>query len=249
MSRGFYSEGIDISADAEIAIGADKVPGVASTVLTGVGVNLPVGSSALLQPAIVTLVYPSDAGSALSVQSTSVSDTFKVRITGLDENWAPKSVDVTLNGTAQVNLGGLWSRVNGMRCLNGTNVGQINCVVTSTANIVSYIVAAGSSNIAQIGRHSVPRGTIVQVLDVIGSMHRAGGATALAALGIWLRLKGEVFYKPFTFALTRENAISLTNRCPTAFPGECDIEVRGECDLANTDVLCRLVLLQQQAKR
>ena len=177
-TRGFFSRGITIDANALIATGAGKVRGASPDVMRALGVDIPVGVFEPISPiaAIVAPEFPLDTGDTLEFVSNNAADVGNlIRFEGLDENFEKKEDVVALNGLTPVVAEGTWTRINNAVVINTEIVGEVAISRGSDGLQISGIRAEEQRSFVAI--HSFPGQAITQVLNLIGTMVRdAGGA-------------------------------------------------------------------------
>ena len=100
--------------------------------------------------------------SALTVASTSASDTMAVLINGLDENYIQRQEVVTLTGTTPVVTSQVFYRINSAVILAGSNVGNITIKIGATLH--GYIEAGQGATQACV--YTVPAGKSLYLLRI-----------------------------------------------------------------------------------
>jgi hypothetical protein len=106
-------------------------------------------------------VYPTSQ-SALTLVSTSASDTMAVLINGLDANYIQRQEVVTLTGTTPVVTAQQFFRINNAVILTGSNVGNITIKIG--ANLHGYIEAGQGATQACV--YTVPAGKSLYLLRI-----------------------------------------------------------------------------------
>jgi len=105
--------------------------------------------------------FPS-AQSALTVVSTSASDTMTLLINGLDENYIQRQEIITLTGTTPVVTNQVFFRINSAVILSGSNVGNISINIGATLH--GYIEAGQGATQACV--YTVPAGKSLYLLRI-----------------------------------------------------------------------------------
>lgn len=249
--RGFYSNGIDLSHDVAIAIGAGKVPGVDFFNINARRSELSAVAKTPLIDFADAYVFPAEAGEPLTIVSASASDIGNlVEVSGLDEAKLYKREVVALNGTTPVSLPGLWSRVNAANVLVSEVAGA---VTVSGAN--TYAVISVELQRASLGVYSSPDNMTSQILLVVPSIIKTGGAAAYVNGGIKFRSAraGGVigaFSTPFTYGLRTDGTsfADLTNAIPAALKGSADYVIEAEATTTNVKHYVRVNVLLQEFK-
>ena len=100
--------------------------------------------------------------SALTVVSTSASDTMAVLINGLDENYIQRQEVVTLTGTTPVVTSQVFYRINSAVILAGSNVGNITIKIGATLH--GFIEAGLGTTQACV--YTVPAGKSLYLLRI-----------------------------------------------------------------------------------
>lgn len=100
--------------------------------------------------------------SALSVVSSSASDTMAVLISGLDENYIQRQEVATLTGTSAVTTAQPFYRINSAVILSGSNVGNISLKIGDTVH--AYIEAG--VGLTQACAYTVPAGKSLYLVRI-----------------------------------------------------------------------------------
>lgn len=100
-------------------------------------------------------IYPSSAAQ-LTLVSSSTSDTaaLLIQVQGLDANYNLQYETIAMNGTTNVTTTGSYLRINGLYCLNGTNVGTITAKISTTL----YAQMNPGIGQTQMSLYTVPNG-------------------------------------------------------------------------------------------
>ncbi len=106
-------------------------------------------------------VYPSSAV-AMSVVSSSASDTMEVLINGLDANYDAISETVTLTGTSAVTTSATFFRINSAVILAGSNVGDISISNGGT----KYAFIGAEIGTTQSSVYTVPAGHSIYLFRI-----------------------------------------------------------------------------------
>lgn len=128
--------------------------------------------------------FPSDAGEALEIVSTSANDAAAgtgaqtVTIMGLDENGDSKTEVATLNGITAVALTGLWSAINRMIVTTAgsglINAGDINIQQSGGGTVFAQILIDKGQTLQAI--YKVPNGKIGRIKKIWATVFEGGAA-------------------------------------------------------------------------
>lgn len=220
------------------AAGADIIPG--TSIFNKFGYNPDVDTAAVEDVWTFggTYVFPSNSGEAITITSNNAADNQTIAIIGLDENFAERTVQATLDGTNDVAVSGLWSRVN--RALNTDSSEFAGTVLINDAAtglvVFSEILAADQQTNSTI--FTIPAGKTGFVKFFSSSMNRSGGATSNAILRFKIRDFGSVFRTSVRFGLLKSGGSILTteNVVPGSIPGKSDIKLTAEVDANDSDI-------------
>lgn len=245
-----YKKGARRSDDYLLAVGAGKIPDSSPVAMTGSAAALPTADDQYVvkENATDPEFWPNPAGETMVITSDNAADVgIAYRIEGLDEDFLEKTEFVVLNGTANITLSGLWTRVNAIRNVGPTaHVGQVTVVTTANANIV--IAATADAQKSDQGQYTVPADKNAQILNVIATMTRTQGAVdAGVAVGMFFRFDvlGDVFTREFALALQRrgETIGEVQEPIPVAVSGPFDIKFVADASATNISVLTRATIL------
>jgi len=168
---------------------------------------------------------------------STAADTGDLTIYGLDENYAPQEVTVTLTGTTAVNTGSTtFIRIYRMR-YNATNAGIITARVTSgTGTVVAQIDAGVSQTLMAV--YTIPAQTTGYLLNyTVGTGKGSDAHLSLFAreLGGAFQIKNEM--QSYESTTTREFPI------PLKFPEKTDIDFRATTSNSNSDCIVNFDLI------
>jgi hypothetical protein len=247
MTENF--RGARANQDYILAAGLDNVPGSTVHAIQGSNGSLATSRQTLAPFLSGRYVYPSDAGEVMSIASDNAADVgVLIRVRGLDTDFLEKTEVVELAGTTPVALTGLWSRINELRNVGGSeHLGQVT--VSNGGN--TYSAAGPEEQRSLLGVYTVPADKVAQVLSVIGTMVRSGGTDANVVLYLSLRARPVgAAITDFAFGVQRQgdNSIEFINTAPSQIPGRTDIEISGEASATNNSVLARVGLLLTEVR-
>jgi len=135
-------------------------------------------------------IFPSNNGESISIVSDSASDTEKILVIGLDENFEQKQEEVILQGTTAVNLTGLWSRIfraynNGTRDLLG------NVSIFGTATYAKILVG---NNQTLMSLYTIPANYTGYLLKYTITAQNTGSSSAIGfTIDMKVREYGKIF--------------------------------------------------------
>lgn len=147
-------------------------------------------------------------------------------LTGLDENWLEKKVEIFLNGTTPVALPGQWRRFHRARVLeagsNGSNVGTITIREEST--LVTYGEILPDQGSTEMAIFTIPADKEGYFLEVRSGVVRSSGAP-LATVSLFIR--DNRILRP-AWALASEFSAGSTSApaIPRYLPPLTDIDAR-----------------------
>lgn len=177
------------------------------------------------------------AADTVDVSSSSANDTSAgtgartIRLSGLDENWAEQTEDITMNGTTDVVSVNQWKRVNRVIVLTagsgGSNAGLIEVEYTSTPATVFAQVPIGT-NQSVIAALTVPAGKTMYVKRMRFSMARASGAAGSAIVSFRTREENGVYRARRYETISTSFPMQFTNQGALALPAKTDIIMRVE---------------------
>ena len=157
-----------------------------------------------------------------------------VTVQGLDENYIFQSVDVTLNGTTEVQIGDAngWLRVFRAFVLTagsaGTAAGTILIQTTGGGTIYANL---SNGNQTQMALYTVPAGRSL-FLDDLNFTAAISLANNYAVVSLSVREFGGVFRKQFINTI-QSNQLITKYEYPLRFPEKTDIECRAFCSNSN----------------
>ena len=188
------------------------------------------------------------SASTLYVSSSDNTDDETFEVTGLDENWNDKTVEVTCSGFTFVALTGSWTRVFRAKNISATTpAGDIYISddntdaggdgIPDTATNIKAKVLQGN-NQTNMAIYTVPKGYTGYLISWYASMLRATGTTATACdIDIFRRDFGSVFRSTHPGGIQNTGNGHLHYIFPFALslPEQSDVEVRGQ-PTANADI-------------
>lgn len=252
-TRGYFSEGIMPSHDLLLGVASGKFPGASvlgAQVLkdTFTTLNAFVSMTGFTE----SYVFPSNAGEVITVTNNIADAGASIYIDGLDEEFMPKEIEITLAGTSTV-LPGLWTRLN-------------TAVVTQTKAVANTVTIAGPVNTFLIvnpdnqrsmnGIFSCAAHKQLHVLGVAAALAKfSGGNVDTVGLRISYRevnINGSpgVFKREFPFGLTQNgtSGIIYHNLAPAFTSGPADFTIQARAGVAGTAVSARIFCLIQDKK-
>ncbi len=157
-----------------------------------------------------------------------------VTVQGLDENYVFQSVDVSLNGTTEVQIGDAngWLRVFRAFVLTagsaGTAAGTILIQTTGGGTIYANL---SNGNQTQMALYTVPAGRSL-FLDDLNFTAAISLANNYAVVSLSVREFGGVFRKQFINTI-QSNQLITKYEYPLRFSEKTDIECRAFCSNSN----------------
>ena len=148
-----------------------------------------------------TYVYPSSA-LAMTIVSSSASDTMQVLVVGLDASYNEVRQTVTLNGTGSVAIPTALLRINSAIILSGSNVGNIT--IASGGVTYGYIEATLGTTQACI--YTVPAGYDLYLFRITANSATTNGQKYLFIRNVTRASNGRTLrVSEATFAMSQVN--------------------------------------------
>jgi hypothetical protein len=148
-----------------------------------------------------TYVYPSSA-LAMTIVSSSASDTMQVLVVGLDASYNEVRQTVTLNGTGSVAIPTALFRINSAIILSGSNVGNIT--IASGGVTYGYIEATLGTTQACI--YTVPAGYDLYLFRITANSATTNGQKYLFIRNVTRASNGRTLrVSEATFAMSQVN--------------------------------------------
>jgi len=148
-----------------------------------------------------TYVYPSSA-LAMTIVSSSASDTMQVLVVGLDASYNEARQTVTLNGTGSVAIPTALFRINSAIILSGSNVGNIT--IASGGVTYGYIEATLGTTQACI--YTVPAGYDLYLFRITANSATTNGQKYLFIRNVTRASNGRTLrVSEATFAMSQVN--------------------------------------------
>ena len=248
-SRGNFSNGIDISHHPLIAVGGGKVPGVKGFNVNARRSPLETTSKTPLIEFATAYVFPPELGESLTAVSDSASDTANVMvIEGLDGDKLEQIRTFVTNGITPVAISGTWSRVNAVYTATKEIVGSVTVAGTNT-----YAVVPATIQRSSLGVYSSPANMLSQVLAVVPSIIKSGGAAAYVDGHLKFRTAFPgvplgAFSTPFTYGLHSGGSSQsvIENYIPVGIVGSIDYVLEAEATASNVTHYVRMPVLLQE---
>jgi len=148
-----------------------------------------------------TYVYPSSA-LAMTIVSSSASDTMQVLVVGLDASYNEVRQTVTLNGTGSVAIPTALFRINSAIILSGSNVGNIT--IASGGVTYGYIEATLGTTQACI--YTIPAGYDLYLFRITANSATTNGQKYLFIRNVTRASNGRTLrVSEATFAMSQVN--------------------------------------------
>lgn len=139
-------------------------------------------------------VFPPDAGTGVQISSSNNADTQQIIIQGLDENFLLKTWTGNLNGTGNVNLDGLWTRVfRGYNNDSTSFAGTVNLHASGDI-ATSYLKIINTDNQTLMAVYTVPANYTGYLVSYNISAHNSQSSSDI---GYTIKLKTREFGKVF----------------------------------------------------
>jgi len=141
------------SPHALLEIARKRIPGIEPLNIFGINKDIGLTYETFWNGPTAAIPKPSSAV-AMTIVSSSASDTMPVLIQGLDANYDQITEIITLNGTTPVAGSALFLRINTAVILSGNNVGNIS--ISNGGTVYAYI--AETHGLTQACSYTVPAG-------------------------------------------------------------------------------------------
>ncbi len=234
-----------ITVDFLLAVAQGLVSGWSPVRVRGRNADVDSGSAEDITGVGNTYEFPTVA-TVISAVSTDATDTEAgspgggaevIRYHGLDENWAPQTEDIELDGLTPALGAKLFMRVNCGEVIEGSdNAGEIKGTVDG--KVINSIKAG--ENISHDAVYSVPDGHEAYLVDGLLSMNKAqsGGQPREADVTLLERAFGSVFKhrQPISLFQDGTSLAPIPAKIPVRFPAKTDIKVQAEVANNNTDI-------------
>lgn len=182
---------------------------------------------------LASYVFPSDSGEALFISSSNASDTVSIEVQGLDENFNPKTQEITLQGRTKLSLDGLWSRV--FRAFNTNNTNLLGDVYVYTDSTVSNGVPQTDANVKAIinlgndqttmAIYTVPAGKNLHLSQYHVSIDAKASVGAFATMSLDVRQYGKSFRSREIVAVSSNAPSIISFDTPFTITGKSDIKL------------------------
>lgn len=136
--------------------------------------------------------FPLDSGQELLIESASSLDVGQeISVFGLDENFNSKEVIVNLNGSNQVSLSGLWTRVFRMYNSGNTELNGDISIVDSDGDVFAYLLPENNQTLMAL--YTIP----AEYTGYLMKFHCSGQNTSSSVINYTIHLKTREFGKVF----------------------------------------------------
>ncbi len=253
MSRlNYYPQSTYINANDFVAVGAERFEGARAIQL--IGETLVASTVTYTQCSSVGAVNaPSNSGEQLTIASDNVADIgIPILVEVLDQAFVARNEVVVLNGTTQVDIPGLNTRIN--LVLNiGTvrTLGQVSVFANAGATIVNGFLVADQKSAN--GLYTTPANKRTSIIELTTSMLRSTGSTS-ANLGIRFEFNtitpggaNGVRILGFTIGLEKSgtSSLQLNNSLPASVVGPIDSYLTCLASSADTAAYLYMSILEQ----
>ena len=190
------------------------------------------------------------------ISSSTDSDDQEMQINGLDENWLPQTITVTLNGRTKTAIEGTWIRINGLKSIASTvfagtvYVYEDDTVTLGVPDNQSKIRTVGIAALqrAHTAIYTVPAGKTGFVIGAFSNIGPAAGTTLNdkgAELNLFRRKQGEVFHSiAIRIASLYENTVQHDYPLPYKMFEKTDLKIKcNECFVDDTRIYAGLFLI------
>jgi len=176
-----------------------------------------------------TYVYPSSA-LAMTIVSSSASDTMQVLVVGLDASYNEVRQTVTLNGTGSVAIPTALFRINSAIILSGSNVGNIT--IASGGVTYGYIEATLGTTQACI--YTVPAGYDLYLFRITANSATTNGQKYLFIRNVTRASNGRTLrVSEATFAMSQVN---YDRQIPFKIAEKTDFEFEAKSSSSTNEV-------------
>jgi len=176
-----------------------------------------------------TYVYPSSA-LAMTIVSSSASDTMQVLVVGLDASYNEVRQTVTLNGTGSVAIPTALFRINSAIILSGSNVGNIT--IASGGVTYGYIEATLGTTQACI--YTVPAGYDLYLFRITANSATTNGQKYLFIRNVTRASNGRTLrVSEATFAMSQVN---YDRQVPFKIEEKTDFEFEAKSSSSTNEV-------------
>lgn len=136
--------------------------------------------------------FPLDSGEELFVESASTLDVGQeITIFGLDENFNSKEVSVNLNGSNQIPLGGLWTRIFRMYNSGNSELNGDISVVDAGGDVFAYLMPENNQTLMAL--YTIP----AEYTGYLMKFHCSAQNTSASSINYTIHLKTREFGKVF----------------------------------------------------
>jgi len=147
--------------------------------------------------------FPLDSGEELFVESASTLDVGQeITIFGLDENFNSKEVSVNLNGSNQIPLGGLWTRVFRMYNSGTSELNGDISVVDIDGDVFAYLMPENNQTLMAL--YTIP----AEYTGYLMKFHCSAQNTSSSLICVLILIvDNEITNSVKAFGITRNNPI------------------------------------------
>lgn len=166
--------------------------------------------------------FPLDSGQELFIQSASSLDVGQeISVIGLDENFNSKEVIINLNGSNQVSLSGLWTRVFRMYNSGSTELnGDIN-IFDVDGDVFAYLLPENNQTLMAL--YTIP----AEYTGYLMKFHCSAQNTSASSINYTIHLKtrefGKVFRTRKIISFSTDQSDEETLLFPLELPPKTDI--------------------------
>ena len=166
--------------------------------------------------------FPLDSGQELFIESASSLDVGQeISVVGLDENFNSKEVIINLNGSNQVSLSGLWTRVFRMYNSGSTELnGDIN-IFDVDGDVFAYLLPENNQTLMAL--YTIP----AEYTGYLMKFHCSAQNTSASSINYTIHLKtrefGKVFRTRKIISFSTDQSDEETLLFPLELPPKTDI--------------------------